>query len=104
MFPAGSLDGIFDSSVLHHVTSFGGYRHDNAERGAARRRSAQLKPDGVLVVRDFLDPGPSPVLLELPADDGDDDASDVRALLQRRAASSGSRGEFRPLSPTPGSR
>src|SRR5215471_14091531 len=28
VFPAGALDGIFDSSVLHHVTSYGGYRHD----------------------------------------------------------------------------
>src|SRR5687767_1533212 len=25
VFPPGSVDGIFDSSVLHHVTSFGGY-------------------------------------------------------------------------------
>src|SRR5260370_9974982 len=26
VFAPASLDGIFDSSVLHHVTSFGGYR------------------------------------------------------------------------------
>jgi hypothetical protein len=25
-----------------------------------------LKPGGVLVVRDFLDPGPAPVLLDCP--------------------------------------
>ena len=29
-FRRGSLDGIFDSSVLHHVTSFSGYHHENA--------------------------------------------------------------------------
>src|SRR5437868_6241776 len=29
-FPPESLDGIFDSSVLHHVTTFNGY-----DRGAA---------------------------------------------------------------------
>src|SRR5262245_36715227 len=28
VFPADSLDGIFDSSVLHHVTSYRGYRHE----------------------------------------------------------------------------
>ena len=32
VFEPGTLDGIFDSSVLHHVTTFGGYAHDNAAR------------------------------------------------------------------------
>src|SRR5262249_41080122 len=32
VFPPGSLDGVFDSSVLHHVTSFGGYDHQAAAR------------------------------------------------------------------------
>src|SRR5262245_35075485 len=71
VFPPDSLDGIFDSSVLHHVTSFGGYRHENAADAIAAQ-VAELKPHGVLVVRDFLDPGPQPVLLDVPADDGDD--------------------------------
>ncbi len=70
IFPEGSLDGIFDSSVLHHVTSFGGY-----DRGAAARclevQARELAPHGVLVVRDFVDPGPGEVLLDLPADDGE---------------------------------
>jgi SAM-dependent methyltransferase len=102
VFPPGSLDGIFDSSVLHHVTSYGGYRHANAEE-ALRVQVAQLKPGGVLVVRDFLDPGPAHVLLDLPDDDGANEgaAEDVRALssaalLQRFAR------EFRSLSPAPG--
>src|SRR5690349_13423901 len=68
VFPPASLDGIFDSSVLHHVTSYRGYRHDNAAQALAAQ-AAQLKPHGVLVVRDFLDPGPDPVLLDVPADD-----------------------------------
>src|SRR5688572_9897119 len=49
IFPAGSLDGIFDSSVLHHVTSYGGYRHDNATEALAAQVE-QLKVGGVLVV------------------------------------------------------
>jgi SAM-dependent methyltransferase len=99
LFPAGSLDGIFDSSVLHHVTSFGGYRHDNAA-DALSAQVAQLKPHGVLVVRDFLDPGPAPVLFDVPADDGDDSSDPRRcstaALLERFAR------EFRSLAPRPG--
>ncbi|MCA8921365.1 MAG: methyltransferase domain-containing protein, partial [Planctomycetes bacterium] len=69
-FPAESLAGIFDSSVLHHVTSFGGY-----DRGAAARaltaQVPQLALGGSLIVRDFLDPGAGEVLLDLPNDDGD---------------------------------
>src|ERR1041384_7132668 len=35
VFPPGTLDGIFDSSVLHHVTSYRGYRHENAAEALA---------------------------------------------------------------------
>jgi SAM-dependent methyltransferase len=107
VFPDGSLDGIFDSSVLHHVTSYRGYRHENAA-DALTAQVAELKPHGVLVVRDFLDPGAAPVFLEVPADDGDhsgdhsgDDSQDplrcsTAALLERFAR------EFRSLAPHPG--
>ncbi|WP_437577285.1 methyltransferase domain-containing protein [Sorangium sp. So ce887] len=99
VFPPESLDGIFDSSVLHHVTSYGGYRHANAADALAAQVE-QLAPGGVLVVRDFLDPGPEPVLLDVPADDGDDGpdprSASTAALLDRFA------GEFRSLSPEPG--
>jgi SAM-dependent methyltransferase len=99
VFADESLDGIFDSSVLHHVTSFGGYRHENAADALAAQ-VAELKPHGVLVVRDFLDPGPAPVLLDVAADDGDD-SDDPRvcstaALLERFSR------EFRVLAPRPG--
>jgi len=87
-FPDGSVEAILDSSVLHHVTTFSGY-----DRAAAIRalgvQAAQLADHGVLVVRDFLDPGRGPVWLDLPADDGD--ASDdprscsTAALFERFA-------------------
>src|SRR5579863_7428092 len=70
VFEDGSLDGVFDSSVLHHVTTFGGYDHQNAARALAVQARA-LRDHGVLVVRDFVDPGPGEVLLDVPADDGD---------------------------------
>ncbi len=101
VFPDDSLEGIFDSSVLHHVTSYGGYRHENAEEAVAAQ-VRQLKANGVLVVRDFLDPGNDPVLLDVPADDGDDAAdadperASTAALLERFSR------EFRSLSPAPG--
>jgi len=95
-FPQRSLAGIFDSSVLHHVTSFGGYDRDNAGR-ALQAQVPQLEEGGSLIVRDFLDPGPGEVLLDLPADDGDDSddpASCSSAALFRRFAR-----EFRSLLP-----
>src|SRR5215831_4126827 len=99
VFPDGALDGIFDSSVLHHVTAFAGYRHENAAAALATK-VLELKDHGVLVVRDFLDPGPAPVLLDVPGDDGDDSEDPARcstaALLERFAR------EFRSLAPRPG--
>ncbi len=100
VFPEGSLDGIFDSSVLHHVTTFaGGYDHEAAARALAAQ-APQLRAHGVLVVRDFVHPGEGVALLDVPSDDGD--ASDdprscsTAALLERFSR------EFRSLHPSPG--
>jgi len=70
VFGPESLDGILDSSVLHHVTSFNDF---DAERVLTTldRQVAQLKTGGVIIVRDFVIPdGPERVHLDLPADDG----------------------------------
>ncbi len=108
VFEPGALQGILNSSVLHHVTSFGGYEHDAAHR-ALQAQVPQLAPHGVLIVRDFLDPGTGEVWLDLPTDDGDDGedadggADDPRACssaaLLRRFST-----EFRALHDTPGFR
>ncbi len=94
VFEDGTLHGILNSSVLHHVTSFGEYDHDAAGR-ALTAQVQQLADYGVLIVRDFLDPGSQPVWLEVPSDDGDD-SDDPRtcssAALLRRFAK-----EFRSL-------
>src|SRR5262245_11068990 len=70
VFPQGSLDGILDSSVLHHVTSF-----NNFDVGRVMltldNQVAQLKPGGVIIIRDFVIPdGPDHVYLDLPTADG----------------------------------
>lgn len=97
-FADGELEAIFDSSVLHHVTSFNGY-----DRGAAARalgvQARALADHGVLIVRDFVDPGPGMVHLDVREDDGDgtDDprSCSTAALLERFAR------EFRVLLPEP---
>lgn len=85
-FEPGSQEAIVDSSVLHHVTSFNGY--DRAAAGRALEvQAAQLRDRGVLIVRDFVDPGPGTVWLDL---------AEKAELFERFAR------EFRSLSPRPG--
>lgn len=95
VFDDGSLDGLFDSSVLHHVTSFNGYSSERAAQ-AVETQVRALAPHGVLVVRDFVDPGPETVLLDLPEGDGEpgeDPRNCSSAALLRRFSR-----EFRSLS------
>ncbi len=66
-FEPDSLDAIFNSSVLHHVTSFNDYRQEEAAL-ALKHQVAQLRPHGSLIVRDFLRPTEAEVLLDLPHD------------------------------------
>jgi SAM-dependent methyltransferase len=71
VFPAGSLDGILDSSVLHHVTSFNGFEAAQITR-TLKNQVAQLKSGGILIIRDFVVPDEAErtVLLGLPTADG----------------------------------
>jgi SAM-dependent methyltransferase len=98
-FRPGAFDAIFDSSVLHHVTSFGGYRRENAALALAAQAVA-LAEHGVLIVRDFVDPGPEPVQLDLPDDDGDT-TSDPRRCSTAHLFLRFAR-EFRSLADSPG--
>lgn len=99
VFEPASLDGILNSSVLHHVTSFNGYETDRA-RQALVTQVAQLCIGGLLVVRDFVKAEAGDVLLDLPAE-GSDDPADLKncsaATLFERFAT-----EFRSLTDAPG--
>ena len=64
-FEDESLDVVFNSSVLHHVTTFNGYDKNRAADAVANQVK-QLKVDGSLIIRDFLRPEPGLVRLELP--------------------------------------
>lgn len=69
VFPAETLDGILNSSVLHHVTSFNDFSTARV-RELFDHQVAELKPEGILAVRDFVVPnGPERIVLELPDDD-----------------------------------
>ena len=83
-FEDESLDVVFNSSVLHHVTTFNGYDKNRAADAVANQVK-QLKVDGSLIIRDFLRPEPGLVRLELP--------EETVPLLERFAA------EFRYLLP-----
>ena len=99
VFDEGYLQAVIDSSVLHHVTSFTGYQHQEAAK-ALRVQSEQIAENGVLIVRDFMAPEDATVLLDLPADngdEGDDVATCNSARLFERFAT-----EFRLLHDEPG--
>ena len=88
VFPAESLDGILDSSVMHHVTSFNNF-DVNRVLVTLDNQVAQLKTGGVIIIRDFVIPdGPEQVFLDLPAN-GSDTGSAIElstaALFERFA-------------------
>ncbi len=99
VFPDGGLEAIINSSVLHHVTSFGDYKAANAAK-AVETQVGQLREHGVIIIRDFLAPKDANVYLDVPNDDGDgsDEPStcSTSVLLERFA------NDFRSLSDTPG--
>lgn len=70
VFPPESLDGVLDSSVLHHVTSFNDFSLARLETCLDNQVRA-LRTGGVIIIRDFLVPeGPAEVFLDLPWTDG----------------------------------
>ena len=90
VFAPQSLDGVLDSSVLHHVTSFNEFSLRRIEE-CLSNQAAALRPGGVLIVRDFVVPdGPDQVLLDLPEQDGSAQGSlpelSSSALFERFAA------------------
>ncbi|MCD9189017.1 MAG: methyltransferase domain-containing protein [Pyrinomonadaceae bacterium] len=73
VFAENTLDGILDSSVLHHVTSFNGFDAAQITK-TLKNQVAQLKTGGVLIIRDFVVPDEAgkQVYIDLPNDDGKD--------------------------------
>ena len=101
VFAKGSLDGIFNSSVLHHVTSYNGYHYGLAE-AALRRQLEQLKEHGVLIVRDFVAAEDGPVWLDVQADDDRDGSTEEPTEMSDSGLLGRFAREFRSLSEAPG--
>ncbi len=99
VFPDGGLEAIINSSVLHHVTSFGGYKAANAAN-AVETQVGQLREHGVIIIRDFLAPKDAEVYLDVPGDDGD--GSDEPATCSTSVLLEHFANDFRSLSDTPG--
>jgi len=70
VFEPESLDGVLDSSVLHHVTSFNDFSLARLEQCLDNQVRA-LRTGGVIIIRDFVIPeGPEQVYLDLPETEG----------------------------------
>ena len=71
LFPDETFDGILNSSVLHHVTSFNGFDVQQIARTLSNQ-VAELKQNGVLIIRDFVIPENANefIALDLPTTDG----------------------------------
>ncbi len=67
----GGIDGIFECSAGHHLTSFGTPPFDLSNIDRLRDKQVMLLRDGgILVIRDFVMPdGPNEVEIEIPNND-----------------------------------
>lgn len=63
-FQPESVNGFFNCSAIHHITSFNGYETGRAFQ-TIKQQSALLKTGGIIVVRDFVKPPEMEVILEL---------------------------------------
>lgn len=63
-FEKNSVNGFFNCSCIHHITSYNGY-DSNRAISTLQRQTELLKENGVIVVRDFVKPEERTVVLEL---------------------------------------
>ncbi len=67
-FANNSVNGFFNCSAIHHITSYNGY-DTNRALNTLRRQVELLKDKGVLIIRDFVKPEEKEVILELSSID-----------------------------------
>lgn len=80
-FTENSIDGFFNCSAIHHITSYNGYNSNKAVN-TLRRQVELLKEDGILIVRDFVKPMEQEVFLYLSTLPEKDRPSDVDLFSQ----------------------
>lgn len=75
-FAENSVNGFFNCSAIHHITSYNGYDNNKA-LNTLRRQVEILKDRGIFVVRDFVKPEEQEVILELSVMDRTDRPNDA---------------------------
>jgi len=78
-FEPESVNGFFNCSSIHHITSYNGY-DGNRAFNTLKRQTELLKKNGVIVVRDFVKPEEQEVLLEVSSVDKPDRPGDADLL------------------------
>ena len=98
----GSVDGIINSNVLHHVYSVGGYNPEDVSQ-LLEKQLRKLKTGGTMLIRDYvMPPDDQYVLIEFPATPSSGSAPEqlsdadllVRFSQEARPMASGCEGFF----------
>lgn len=75
-----SVNGFFNCSSIHHITSFNGYDPYRAY-STLKRQAELLKSGGIIVVRDFVKPPEMEVILDLSDKPQGEKPGDAELLL-----------------------
>jgi ubiquinone/menaquinone biosynthesis C-methylase UbiE len=80
-FQENSVNGFFNCSSIHHITSFNHY-NPNRAFNTIKRETELLKSGGVIVIRDFVKPPESEVILEVSSISRISEPSNADLLIQ----------------------
>ena len=80
-FKENSVNGFFNCSSIHHITSFNQY-DPNRAFNTIKREAELLKSGGVIVIRDFVKPPQIEVVLEVSSVSGTSEPSNANLLIQ----------------------
>lgn len=80
-FTEDSVNGFFNCSAIHHITSYNGY-DSNRALNTLRRQVELLKDKGVLIIRDFVKPEEKEVIIELSSIDKPNRPNDAELFIQ----------------------
>lgn len=80
-FSENSVNGFFNCSAIHHITSYNGY-DTNMALNTLYRQVQLLKDKGVLIIRDFVKPEKKEVIIELSSIDKPNRPNDAELFIQ----------------------
>lgn len=80
-FEPNSVNGFFNCSTIHHITSYNGYDNNRAIQ-ALRRQVELLCENGVLIVRDFVKPEEKEIIVEFSTISKDERPDDASLFIQ----------------------